>query len=75
MRMKVVFIDQTLRFALEIDEEDGGHFVSIPVRNAMVEYDEWYEVDRATFDSYVADPARMASLPRRNAASWTIYCC
>lgn len=30
--------------------------VSIPVRNQMVEYEEWYEVDPETFDRYTGDP-------------------
>lgn len=57
MRIKPVFVDQVNRFSLDIDEESGRTFVSIPVRNTMVEYCEWYEVDRATFDQYTADPA------------------
>lgn len=47
-----------MRFSLDVDEESGRSFVSIPVHNAMVEYDEWYEVDRETFESYRADPTR-----------------
>lgn len=56
MKMKCVFVDRVKRFALEIDEQTGRMFVSIPVRNKQVEYDEWYEVDKETFDRYTADP-------------------
>ncbi len=56
MKLKALFVDQTRRFSLEKDEESGRTFVGIPVRNSMVEYTEWYEVDKETFDAYIADP-------------------
>lgn len=55
--MKCVFIDRVKRFALEIDERSGRSFVAIPVRNQRTEYDEYYEVDKETFERYTADPA------------------
>lgn len=54
--MKALFVDRVLRFSLEEDEASGRTFVGIPVRNSMVEYTESYEVDRETFDTYIADP-------------------
>ena len=54
--MKTVFVDRVKRFALDIDEQTGRMFVSIPVCNKLVEYDEWYEVDQETFDRYKSDP-------------------
>ena len=56
MRIKPVFVDQVNRFSLEVDADSGRMFVSIPVRNMMVEYSEWYEVDSETFKKYEADP-------------------
>lgn len=57
MTWKTVFADPVRRFALEIEEESGRRFVSIPVSNRMAEYTEWYEVDAPTFERFVADPA------------------
>jgi hypothetical protein len=57
MSLRPVYVDRVNRFSFDIDEESGRTFVSIPVRNQMVEYEENYEVDRATFDRFVADPA------------------
>ncbi len=54
--MKPVFVDRVKRFSLDVDEETGRMFVSIPVRNKMIEYDEWYEVDKDTFERYKGDP-------------------
>ena len=56
MRIKPIFVDPVNRFSLDVDEESGRTFLSIPVRNAMVEYDERYELDKETFGKYVADP-------------------
>ena len=56
MRMNCVYVDRVRRFSLDVDEESGRTFVSIPVRNQMVEYSEWYEVDAATFSGYRDDP-------------------
>jgi hypothetical protein len=57
VNLKATYVDRVRRFAFEIDEASGRTFVSIPVRNQMVEYSEWYEVDRQTFDRYSAEPA------------------
>jgi predicted N-acyltransferase len=54
--MKSVFADRVKRFSLDVDEETGRMFVSIPVRNTMTEYDEWYEIDKETFERYKGDP-------------------
>ena len=56
MKIKPVFVDRVKRFSLDIDEESGRTFVSIPVRNTMVEYAEWYEIDQETFERYKRDP-------------------
>lgn len=58
MKMKNMFVDQVMRFGLDIDEETGRHFVNIPVSNRMADYLEWYEVDAATFASFLEDPTR-----------------
>lgn len=54
--MKTVYVDWVRRFSLDVDENTGRSFVSIPVRNSLVEYDEWYEVDDDTFERFQADP-------------------
>jgi hypothetical protein len=58
MKWNCVFVDRERRFSLDIDEETGRTFVSIPVelQEVKVEYSEWYEVDAETFERYRADP-------------------
>jgi hypothetical protein len=53
-----VHVDPEERWALELDEPSGRTFVSIPVSNAYVDYEEYYEVDRPTFDRFAADPTQ-----------------
>ena len=55
--MKTVFVDRVNRFSLEIDEDSSRTFVSIPVRNQMVESEEHSELDRPTFARFAADPS------------------
>ena len=57
MKMKTIYVDQVKRFALDVDEETDRNFVSIPVRNSMVEYCEWYEVDAETFARFASEPS------------------
>lgn len=43
------------RYALGVTD-DGRHYLSIPVRNPYVEYEEYYALGRADFEQMVADP-------------------
>jgi len=56
-RYRTVAVNRQQRYSLEIDEHTGRCYVSFPVSNRMVDYEEAYEVDRATFERYRADPA------------------
>lgn len=65
MKLRTVFVDPVRRFSLDVDEDSGRTFVAIPVRNSTVEYDEWYEIDRAVFEEYRVDPTRAHDLVAR----------
>lgn len=54
--MTTLFVDPVRRFSLEEDDETGRTFLAIPVRNASVEYTEWYAVERAVFETFRSDP-------------------
>lgn len=56
--IQAVFVGRVIRFSLDTHPDSGRTFVSIAVSNPYADYDEWYEVDRATFDEFVADPSR-----------------
>jgi hypothetical protein len=52
---RTVAVNREQRYALEVDDRAGRYYVSFPVSNRMVDYEEAYEVDRATFDRYYLD--------------------
>lgn len=54
--METLFTDATRRFSLDRDQETGRTFVAIPVRNQVVEYEEWYEIDPETFAAWLLEP-------------------
>ncbi|HEY0990096.1 MAG TPA: hypothetical protein VGD80_23750 [Kofleriaceae bacterium] len=55
MKFKDVAVNRDERYALGIEQDSGKYYVSIPVSNGMVDYEEYYEIDKVTFDQYRAD--------------------
>ena len=54
-------------FFCRVEEETGTHYVSIPASNQLVDYEEYYRIDKRVFEKhrndlksliYVADEAR-----------------
>jgi hypothetical protein len=56
VRFNDLWFSRERRFALGIEEVSGRCYLSIPVSNGVVDYEEHYEIDRATLDRYLADP-------------------
>ena len=57
MKFNDVLVSREHRFSLGIEETSGRYYVSIPVSNGMVDYEEYYEIDRAAFERYRVDPS------------------
>jgi hypothetical protein len=55
---QTVHVDREQRWALELDEQSGRTFVSIAVSNPYTDYEEFYEIDRATFDRFASEPSQ-----------------
>lgn len=51
-----MFVSRELRFSLGIEQDSGRYYLSIPVANRMVDYEEYYEIDQATFERFRTDP-------------------
>jgi hypothetical protein len=64
-RYRTIVVNQELRYALEFDDRTGRCYVTIPVSNRLVDYEEAYEVDRATFEHFRADPRSAAGFLAR----------
>jgi len=56
MKFKDVGVNREERYSVGIEEDSGKHYVSIPVSNGLVDYEEYYEIDQPTFERYRADP-------------------
>ena len=50
-------VDREGRLSLGTDRETGDSYLSIPVANRMVDYEEYYRLSRAEYDRFLEDPA------------------
>jgi hypothetical protein len=55
-RFKDVVVCREARFSVGIEETSGRFYVSIPVSNGLVDYEEYYEIDAEHFARYRDDP-------------------
>ena len=46
MRFKDLHIFREKRFTVGVEEETGRYYLSIPVANRRIDYDEYYEISR-----------------------------
>ncbi|WP_110946375.1 hypothetical protein [Pseudomonas bohemica] len=49
------FVSRQHRFSMGFEETTGRFYVSFPVSNGMVEYEEYYEIDQAVFEHFKND--------------------
>lgn len=43
------------RFSIGIEEQTGKYYLSIPVSNSTVDYEEYYEINKDEFNLYRSD--------------------
>lgn len=55
MNFRDVYVRKNERFSIGVEEESGKFYVSFPVRNQFVDYEEYYEIERAQFDLFQTD--------------------
>ncbi|MEJ2046388.1 MAG: hypothetical protein P8X89_24300 [Reinekea sp.] len=55
MNFKDIAISRENRFSIGIEETSGKYYLSIPVSNQYVDYEEYYEISKEVFDSFKAD--------------------
>ena len=49
MKFRNLCISNPLRFAIGIEEDSGKYYLSIPVSNQLVDYEEYYEISDTEF--------------------------
>lgn len=48
-------VDKEHHLSLGFEEESEKYYLSIPVSNGIVDYEEYYWIDKATFDEFQYD--------------------
>ncbi|GHE28348.1 hypothetical protein GCM10007167_07300 [Vulcaniibacterium thermophilum] len=61
VKFRDVLVSREDRFSLGIEETSGRYYLSIPVSNGLVDYEEYYEIDPLAFERYRTEPK--AALP------------
>jgi hypothetical protein len=60
-----VFVSREHRFAIGIEEASGEHYLSIPVSNRLVDYDEYYRITPDEFSAFLANVATALAFAAR----------
>jgi hypothetical protein len=58
-------IDRTERYSIGVERRTGRCYVSIPATNGLVDYEEYFEIDPATYAHFTATPAAALPFVRR----------
>jgi len=56
LKFNDALVNREYRFAIGVEEKSERCYLSIPVGNGLVDYEEYYEIDRAAFERYRAQP-------------------
>jgi len=51
------YVSRADHFSLGVDADSGRPYVSIPVSNGVVDYEEYYELTDDQYARFLADPA------------------
>jgi hypothetical protein len=52
MKFKDLYNNRDNYFSIGIEEDTGKYYLSIPVSNSFVDYEEYYEIDKNMFYLY-----------------------
>ncbi|NBF00937.1 hypothetical protein GV819_01395 [Pseudomonas sp. Fl5BN2] len=55
MKFNDLFVSREEMFSMGIEELSGQYYVSFPVSLGVVDYEEFYAIDRATFERFEQD--------------------
>ncbi|MHC8365313.1 hypothetical protein ACYZT9_05380 [Pseudomonas sp. ZT5P21] len=65
MKFNDTLINTNERFTIGIEESTEKYYVSIPVSNRLVDYDEHYQIDRNSYELYLNNPTAALDFVRR----------
>lgn len=52
MKFKDIYFSKTGFFSVGIEENSRSYYISIPVSNRLVDYEEYYKLDKDIYDKY-----------------------
>ncbi|SEB02006.1 MULTISPECIES: hypothetical protein [unclassified Mycobacterium] len=55
MRFSDVFVSKVDRYSIGVELDSGSHYVSIPVSNGAVDYEEYYAISPEQSDAFMSD--------------------
>lgn len=55
MRFVDTYFSKEDRYSLGVESDSGRHYVSIPVSNGIVDYEEYYELTSSQYEAFLAD--------------------
>lgn len=56
MRTEDILVNAIERFSIGIHLDSGRYYLSIPVSNRLVDYEEYYELTESEYQNLVSDP-------------------
>jgi len=62
MRFDDIFIFKSERFSVGQEQDSGKFYLSIPVSNGLVEYEEYYEITKEELERFSAALVEMRAL-------------
>ena len=65
MNFNDIFIFKEDRFSVGLETDAKKYYLSIPVSNGMIEYEEYYEIEKEEFDRFSASLAEMRKLAEK----------
>jgi hypothetical protein len=65
MNFTDILVLKAERFSIGIEEESGKYYLSIPVANRLVSYEEYYEINKDEFDAFTANATAAAAFVRK----------
>jgi len=55
VKFKDIVVNKTHKFSIGIEEDTGRYYVSIPVSNQYIDYEEYYEITNELFETFIKD--------------------
>ncbi len=65
MKFTDVLVRKEERYSIGIEEQTGKYYLSIPVANSRIDYEEYYEINKDEFDAFNASLAAATEFVRQ----------